>query len=428
IILVSYMELFTALNVRRVEDQRAIERIMATRDKRWLASLGLRASRSSQLSSCTEGNGEAERQADPDAEMAALDDEMVDMALNTPAENERPVQLSMRLIRESLALSRKSTRRTRSPEHEDKEVEAMLGKKVLRLDWLDIGKIENLDAFTHVEELYLQYNLVETIEGLEDHQRLAFLALAGNRIREVKNLKHLQNLKVLDLSMNYIEDFDVSEFPKSLCILRLAGNPFVRLMPAYAQLFFKRLPNLVQVDQFRRLSTDLTSLSTSSIESETSVSNSNATVRSLLAAHSPMDQYRALQVEVELPQSEQDVLETQGTFEAEKKAFNLADYEKQRSDRMSKWKTQLTALTSRTRDQLAESGESIKAGTSTRFQERRSLALSRARRATDAALVDAASHFKQVRSRVRRRKKVMELAHQEWHNSQQRRSAPSQVR
>ncbi|EEY60463.1 uncharacterized protein PITG_12890 [Phytophthora infestans T30-4] len=299
------MELFTALNVRRVEDQRAIERIMATRDKRWLASLGLRASRSSQLSSCTEGNGEAERQADPDAEMAALDDEMVDMALNTPAENERPVQLSMRLIRESLALSRKSTRRTRSPEHEDKEVEAMLGKKVLRLDWLDIGKIENLDAFTHVEELYLQYNLVETIEGLEDHQRLAFLALAGNRIREVKNLKHLQN------------------------------------------------------------------------------------------------------VEVELPQSEQDVLETQGTFEAEKKAFNLADYEKQRSDRMSKWKTQLTALTSRTRDQLAESGESIKAGTSTRFQERRSLALSRARRATDAALVDAASHFKQVRSRVRRRKKVV---------------------
>ncbi|KAF1783362.1 Leucine-rich repeat domain, L domain-like [Phytophthora cactorum] len=339
------MELFATLNVRRVEDQRAIERVMASRDKRWLASIGLKGLRTSQLSSNTECDGEEAEveQADPDAEMAALDEEMVGMALNTPAENERPVH----------------------PEQEDKEVEAMLRKKILRLDWLDIGKIENLDAFTHVEELYLQP---------EDHNQLSFLALAGNRIREVKNLKHLQNLKFLDLSMNYIEHFDVSEFPKSLRVLRLAGNPFVWRMPVYAHLFFERLPNLVQVDQFRLLP--------------------------LPTIHSPIDQYRALQVEVELPQSEQ------GMYEAENSAFNLADYEKQRSDRMSKWKMQLTTLTSRTREQLAESGESIKAGTSTRFRERRSLALSRARRATDAALVDAASHFKQVRIRVRRRKEV----------------------
>ncbi|KAG3102500.1 hypothetical protein PI124_g14433 [Phytophthora idaei] len=405
-----HMELFATLNVRRVEDQRGIERVMASRDKRWLASIGLKGLRTSQLSSNTECDGEEAEveQADPDAEMAALDEEMVGMALNTPAENERPVQLSMRLIRESLALSKKSTRRTRSPEQEDKEVEAMLRKKILRLDWLDIGKIENLDAFTHVEELYLQYNLIETIEDLEDHNQLSFLALAGNRIREVKNLKHLQNLKFLDLSMNYIEHFDVSEFPKSLRVLRLAGNPFVWRIPVYAHLFFERLPNLVQVDQFRRpFSTENAPLSASSIASETSASD-NAAVLPLPTTHSLMDQYRALQVEVELPQSEQEM------YEAENSAFNLADYENQRSDRMSKWKMQLTTLTSRTREQLAESGESIKAGTSTRFRERRSLALSRARRATDAALVDAASHFKQ-----------MELAHQDWHNSQQRRPTPS---
>ncbi|KAG7386590.1 Leucine-rich repeat-containing protein 46 [Phytophthora pseudosyringae] len=417
------MELFATLNVRRVEDQRAIERAMASRDKRWLASLGLKGSRTSQLASSTAECDETElEQADPDAEMAALDEEMVGLALNTPAENERPAQLSMRLIRESLAQSKKPTRRVRAPEDEDKEIEAMLRKKILRLDWLDIAKIENLDAFTHVEELYLQYNLIETMEGLEDHDQLTFVALAGNRIREVKNLKHLHNLKFLDLSMNYIEDFDVSEFPNSLRVLRLAGNPFTRHMPAYARLFFERLPNLVQVDQFRRpsstSSTEIAPLSaSSSVESATSVSESHAAVLPLSALHSPMDQYRALQVEVELPQHEQDLLEKQEMFEAENNAaFNLTDYEKQRSDRMSKWKLQLTALTSRTREQLAESGESIKAGTSNRFRERRSLALSRARQATDAALVDAASHFKQ-----------MELAHQDWQQTQQRRPTPSQV-
>ncbi|KAF1790128.1 Leucine-rich repeat domain, L domain-like [Phytophthora cactorum] len=189
------MELFATLNVRRVEDQRAIERVMASRDKRWLAK-------------------EAEvEQADPDAEMAALDEEMYE----THPRKSRAVQ--------------EIHTTDSSPEQEDKE---------------------NLDAFTHVEELYLQYNLIETIEDLEDHNQLSFLALAGNRIREVKNLKHLQNLKFLDLSMNYIEHFDVSEFPKSLRVLRLAGNPFVWRMPVYAHLFFERLPNLVQVDQFRR--------------------------------------------------------------------------------------------------------------------------------------------------------------------------------
>eukprot|EP00644_Phytophthora_capsici_P004862 jgi/Phyca11/12615/fgenesh1_pg.PHYCAscaffold_1_\ len=197
------MELFATLNVRRIEDQQAIERVMASRDKRWLASLGLKGPRTPQLSASSESD--TQEVADPDSEMAALEEEMLGMAIYKSKKNEQPVQLTMRLIRECFALSKKHTRRE---ETQDEDIETMLRKKILRLDWLDIGKIENLDAFTHVEEIYLQYNLIETIEGLEDHEQLMFLALAGNRIREVKNLKHL-NLKFLDLSMNYIEDFDV---------------------------------------------------------------------------------------------------------------------------------------------------------------------------------------------------------------------------
>ncbi|OWZ00826.1 hypothetical protein PHMEG_00027903 [Phytophthora megakarya] len=306
------MELFATLNVRKVEDQQAIERVMAARDKRWLASLGLKGSRTSQ----SEGDGE-EEQADPDAQMAALEEEMVDIAMNTSTETERPVQLSMKLIRECFAQAKTSKR---SMEDEDQDISNMLRKKILRLDWLDIGKIENLDAFTHVEELYLQYNLIEAIEGIEDLEHLTFLALAGNRIRQVQNLKHLKNVR---------------------------------------------------------------------------------SVLPLPASNSPMDHYRALLAEMELHQQDQDLLDQ----ETENKTpFNLTEYEKQRNDRTTKWKSQLTTLKSRTREQLAENGESIKAGTNSRFRERRNLALSRARRSTDAALVDAASHFKQVRFRVGRRK------------------------
>ncbi|KAK1943384.1 Protein phosphatase 1 regulatory subunit 7 [Phytophthora citrophthora] len=191
------MELFATLNVRDIEDQRAIERIMASRDKRWLASLGLKGSRTPQLSASSECEEEQVELADPDVEMAALEEEMLGMAIHKSKKSEQPIQLTMRLIRECLAISKKHTRRD---EIKDEDIEAMLCKKILRLDWLDIGKIENLDAFTHVEELYLQYNLIETIEGLEDHEKLIFLALAGNRIREVKNLKHLRNVRVLQTS------------------------------------------------------------------------------------------------------------------------------------------------------------------------------------------------------------------------------------
>ncbi|RLN44536.1 hypothetical protein BBJ28_00024155, partial [Nothophytophthora sp. Chile5] len=379
-----------------------------------LAGLGLKSSRNAALPSSSDG-GDAEdaEQADANAEMEALEEQMIRGASQMPLENERPAQLTMELIRASVAASKQSTKQQRpaGPEEEDRQIAALLRKKVLRLDWLDIGRIENLDAFTHVQELYLQHNLLETIEGLDDHSQLTFLALAGNRIRE---------LKFLDLSMNYIEDFDVRDFPSSLRILRLAGNPFTRHMPAYAHLFFERLPHLVQIDQFRRpsvsgsgasaalvASSEIPSSSvTSSVGSNSTDADSQARVEPLPAIHSPMDQYRELQMEVELPQQEQELQETQELHEAEgKTAFNLADYEQQRSDRMAKWKQQLTALTSRTRAQLEATSGSSESGSS--FRVRRSLALSRAREATDTALADAASHFKEVRVAVRRRRQRM---------------------
>ncbi|CAI5722010.1 unnamed protein product [Peronospora destructor] len=87
--------LFLTLNARRIEDQQAIEQTMASRDKGWLGT------------KCDENEAE---HVDPDSEMATPEEEMVGMAINTRMENERPNSLTMRLIRDNVALSKNTKR------------------------------------------------------------------------------------------------------------------------------------------------------------------------------------------------------------------------------------------------------------------------------------------------------------------------------
>lgn len=58
----------------------------------------------------------------------------------------------------------------------------MIYLRTIRLDFLDIGtKIENLEIFEHLENLYLQYNKLTTIgAGLMNNVNLVFLALHNN--------------------------------------------------------------------------------------------------------------------------------------------------------------------------------------------------------------------------------------------------------
>lgn len=147
---------------------------------------------------------------DPDAQIEALDEDIIFGTSNSVllSENERAVKLTMQLIRESArtaaAIERSSdtedelTAQVQQPTRardEDAEIDALLQKKTLRLDWLNIGRIENLDAFTHVQELYLQHNLLRKIENLDDHRELTFLALGGNRIERVEGLRQLSNVR-----------------------------------------------------------------------------------------------------------------------------------------------------------------------------------------------------------------------------------------
>lgn len=69
--------------------------------------------------------------------------------------------------------------------------EELLNIEVLRLDWQNIVRIDNLDTFTYVRELYLQHNRIEVIEELDSLSNLEFLALGSNRIRRLENIRHL---------------------------------------------------------------------------------------------------------------------------------------------------------------------------------------------------------------------------------------------
>ncbi|GLE01770.1 hypothetical protein PINS_up010608 [Pythium insidiosum] len=174
-----------------------------------------------------EPNGGEREQDDADLQMEVVEEALLHASKVLNA-NERPRRLTMQLIRQSQQLMAKhsahrilpldaldddddnveedggdaaqldaSTKQSPTrPERDDeeKEIDSLLQKKVLRLDWMNVCKIENLDAFTHIQELYLQHNVIEEIEGLDDHHKLTFLALGGNRIRAVQNLRHLPNV------------------------------------------------------------------------------------------------------------------------------------------------------------------------------------------------------------------------------------------
>ena len=69
-----------------------------------------------------------------------------------------------------------------------------------------IGRISNLEKFTHLRCLDLSCNLLERIEGMESITFLCELKLYSNRITEIRGLCKLKSLVLLSLQMNKISD------------------------------------------------------------------------------------------------------------------------------------------------------------------------------------------------------------------------------
>lgn len=122
--------------------------------------------------------------------------------------------------------------------------------KVLRLVYMHIRKIDNLQCYTALQELYLANNLITKVEnlsglstlkkldlsfnmisgfdGLESLVELEELSLFKNRITVLEHFPILPKLRLLSLGRNKIAD--LNEVPhlyklKALRVLTLIGNP-----------------------------------------------------------------------------------------------------------------------------------------------------------------------------------------------------------
>ncbi|XP_046662673.1 dynein regulatory complex subunit 3 [Homalodisca vitripennis] len=91
-----------------------------------------------------------------------------------------------------------------------------------------IEKIENLDALVNLKDLDLSFNRIKVIENLENLEKIEIFTLFQNNISRVENLDCLKNLEIFSIGNNNIEDEScvlyLRKF-KNLRCLNMAGNP-----------------------------------------------------------------------------------------------------------------------------------------------------------------------------------------------------------
>jgi Leucine-rich repeat (LRR) protein len=91
--------------------------------------------------------------------------------------------------------------------HSDFNIDDIESLKVIRLNKQGIDLIDNLEVFSHIEELHL----------------------AGNVIRRIENIEFLSRLHLLDLSNNLITSESLNSsiglLPQNIRTLILTGNP-----------------------------------------------------------------------------------------------------------------------------------------------------------------------------------------------------------
>eukprot|EP00347_Sterkiella_histriomuscorum_P021756 403332873 len=113
-------------------------------------------------------------------------------------------------------------------------------------------KIENLDIFEHLENLYLQNNKISEIGmGLQMNTNIMFLALQHNNLRSIEGIKHLKQLSFLDISHNQIENLDVNELPKNIMVMKVFENPFCKTQPDHRKQIVSQLEFLEELDRIK---------------------------------------------------------------------------------------------------------------------------------------------------------------------------------
>lgn len=104
----------------------------------------------------------------------------------------------------------------------------------------------------HLKILYLQNNLISTIQQLHKLKELEYLNLAVNNITKVQNLQRCESLQKLDLTVNFVNKVGLLSLASlqanhNLRELYLIGNPCTD-WPGYRQYVVAQLPTLQKLD------------------------------------------------------------------------------------------------------------------------------------------------------------------------------------
>lgn len=96
--------------------------------------------------------------------------------------------------------------------------------QIIRLEFLNIIRIDHLWMLKSLTKLAINHNLIEDIENLEKLTNLKELDLSFNSISVMENLNELVNIEVLILSYNKISKIENIECLEKLIVIGLAGN------------------------------------------------------------------------------------------------------------------------------------------------------------------------------------------------------------
>ncbi|XP_047109570.1 dynein regulatory complex subunit 3-like [Schistocerca piceifrons] len=110
-----------------------------------------------------------------------------------------------------------------------------------------IQKIENLDALVNLKELDLSFNYIEVIENLDNLTKLEIFTIYNNSISKVENMDSLVNLRLFSIGKNKLADWDNIVYLRRFSLLRtlnMDGNPCADI-DGFAEFVYACLPKLV---------------------------------------------------------------------------------------------------------------------------------------------------------------------------------------
>ncbi|KAK7867518.1 hypothetical protein R5R35_009418 [Gryllus longicercus] len=110
-----------------------------------------------------------------------------------------------------------------------------------------IEKIENLERLVNLKELDLSFNNIEVIENLGTLVNLEVLTVFGNKIYKLENLENLKLLMIFSVGNNLLVDLENVMYLRpfhSLRALNMSGNP-VALHDNFKEYVYTFLPQLV---------------------------------------------------------------------------------------------------------------------------------------------------------------------------------------